>query len=405
MSRFSKYLSALGVLAVLTAILAVPAEAQLCLGPDGLTGPCCSAATITVPPPLPGASLPSAGVCWIGCSPSTSSIFITCSPPAQIWCGSYQAQLSVDDASGVSILSGLLELDYSRTWTEFNDDGDELQVWRMLAKTDMRASGTSGACPVPACLATGATAFFYGHIDYAYNCSTTNWEVAISLFHPGDLFIHNPASSSIPGPYHATRSYALVGPDLPANPFSPTLLPPVTGAVTGGAVRRVAPPGAACAFEEPLTSGNLWTFQQGCACPLNPAPLQYSAQPFWANSSCGSGFLSLWTPAPHWWRRMITISLGTWTGSGPGTPYPGDENLWANEVVFSYTDGCSSTTRIELHYGVMTDQGFAVVPDTQRPYQTMRMIDLASNFTAAGGLVPPYVGSVVRTTHVVHANF
>jgi len=90
------------------------------------------------------------------------------------------------------------------------------------------------------------------------------------------------------------------------------------------------------------------------------------AQPFRADGRCNSIFLSAWSPGPFWWHRMITVSLGTWTGSEPGTPYPGDENLWANEVLFFYTDGCPPSQRIEMHYGVMTDQGFTVMPDNSR---------------------------------------
>lgn len=405
MSRPIRFAHLLVTLTLLAAVFTVPAEAQLCLGPDGLTGPCCSAATLTIPTSLPGASLPSVGVCWTSCSPSTQATYIDCSPPSPVSCGMFQSQVTVSDGSGTVVLTGLLLLDYSRTWTEFNVDGDELQVWRMLAKADMMRSTGSGPCLMPACLPFGFTAFYYGHVDYAYNCSSGGWEVALSLFHPGDLFVHNPASSSAPGSFHNPRSYALVGPDTAANPFSPTLLPPVTGPVTGGAVRRVPVPGGACSTEEPLTVGNLWTIQQGCACPLSPTPQQYALQPFWANGACGSSFTSMWTPSPHYWHRMVTISLGTWTGSGPGTPYPGNENLWANEVVFFFTDGCSGVTRVEFNYGVTTAQGFTVMADTQRPWLTQRMLDLASNWNSSGGIVPPYVGSVIRATHVTHANF
>ena len=102
---------------------------------------------------------------------------------------------------------------------------------------------------------------------------------------------------------------------------------------------------------------------------------------------------------------MITTSLGTWTGSGPGTAYPGNENLWACEAFFFYTDGCSGVTRVEMHYGSMTDQGFSVLADIQRPWLTQSMVDMASNWDSTSGTTPPYVGMALRSQHVIHANF
>ncbi len=382
------------------------AEAPLCMGPDGLTGPCCTAATINIPSPLPGiATLPSVGICWTACTPSTEPLDVSISSPTQIFCGAYQAQVTINDGSGLPLMAGVVSLDFTRTWTEFNNDGDELQVWRMVAKTDLMLAGSSVPCPVPPCLSASPTAFFYGHVDFVYNCINGTWELSTSLFHTCDLFIHNPTASSIPGSYHPGIAYAIVGPDLPANPFVPIPLTPFTGPITGGAIRRVAAPGSVCWHEDPLVTGNLGMNLQGCACPLSLSPPQYATQPFTAAGSCGSAHSSILTPPPYFWKHMITTSLGTWTGVGPGTPYPGNENLWANEGFFFLTDGCTSNTRVESHYGVMTDLGFTVTPDIQRPWLTKKMIDLASNFDSSNGLVPPFVGHVMTTNHTIHANF
>jgi hypothetical protein len=302
-------------------------------------------------------------------------------------------------------MSGMGMLDYTRTWTEVNDSGDSLQVWRMMVKSDLRLAGPPAPCPVPLCFSASPTAFFSGHIDFAFNCTTGIWEAAASLFHSCDLFIHNPNASSIPGPLHPGIAYAIVGPDVPANPFIPSILPPGTGPMVGGATRRVAVPGTVCWNEDPLVGGNLGLNLQGCACPLSSSPAQYATQPFGAAGSCGGAFNAILTPNPYPWKRMITASLGTWAGSGPGTPYPGDENLWANEGFFFFTDGCTSNTRIEGFYGVTTSKGFTVVPDAQRPWLTDRMLDLASNFDSSNGMAPPYVGNVMQTSHTIHANF
>jgi hypothetical protein len=361
--------------------------------------------TVSIPSPLPSTSLQSVGICWTACAPSTNSLNVDIDSPTSIFCGAYQTQITVTDGSGITLMAGNVHLDYTRTWTEFNNNGDELQVWRMMAKTDLMLVGSSAPCPVPICFAAAPTAFFYGHIDFAYNCNNGNWEIAFSLFHSCDRFIHDPTASSIPAPHHPPTAYAIVGPDVSTNPFVPTILSPVTGPITGGAVRRVAVPGTVCWFEDPLVAGSLGLNLQGCACPLSLTPPQYSTQPFSAIGTCGGSFASILIPAPHSWWHMITTSLGTWTGVGSGTPYPGNENLWANEGFFFFTDGCTSTTRIESQYGVMTDSGFQVVPDTQRPWLTMRMIDLASNFDSSFGMVPPYVGHVMTTSHTIHANF
>lgn len=394
-----------GIFSIFSLILAGPAAAVLCQGPDGLTGACCTSTTLSIPSPLPGTTMQSVAICWNACVPSTDPIIVTLSSPAPGFCGAYQAQLTVDDISGSGLMSGLVFLDYTRTWTEFNNDGDELQVWRMAAKTDLMLSGTTVPCPVPICLAAAPTAFFYGHIDYAFNCVTSGWEISASLFHSCDRFIHDPIASSIPAPHHPPTAYAIVGPDVSSNPFVPTILSPFTGPITGGAIRRVAIPGTPCLTEDPLVSGGLGLNLQGCACPLSLSPAQYSTQPFSAVGSCGGTFSAINTPPPHFWKRMITTSLGTWTGAGPGTPYPGNENLWANEGFFFVTDVCTGITRVESHYGVMTDQGFPVSPDIQRPWLTMRMIDLASNFDSSYGFFPPFVGNVMTTSHTIHANF
>ncbi len=394
-----------GFLAVVSLAWTGTVRAQLCLGTDGLTGTCCTTTTVTVPTALPVTTLQSVGICWSSCVPSTDPVVLDISQPTPVWCGAFQTQLTVTDNSGLPILSGLGTLDYTRTWTEFNDDGDELQVWRMMVKADLMLAGTTAPCPVPICLSAAPTAFFYGHIDFAHNCNSGIWEVSASLFHSCDRFIHHPASSSIPGTYHPDITYAVVGPDVPANPFVPANLAPIAGPITGGAVRRVAVPGAACRTEEPLPAGSLGLNLQGCACPLSPTPTQNATQPFTATGSCGGAFNAMLTPNPHWWKRMITTSLGMWTGSGPGTPYPGDENLRVNEGFFFYTDGCTSNTRIESFYGVTTSDGFTVVPDAQRPWLTEKMIDLAGNFDSSNGLNPPYVGNVMTTSHTIHANF
>jgi len=187
-----------GLLAILTLVSVNPASAVLCLGSDDLTGPCCSIAALNIPTFLPGTSLPSVGICWNSCAPSTDPVIVDFSPPSPIACGQYQIQMTITDLTGTVLMTGLGTLVYTRTWTEFNNDGDELQIWRMMIKTDFNPSVSTPPCPVPLCLITVPAAFFYGHVDYAFNCIDGTWEVATSLFHSCDLLIHHPTASSVP---------------------------------------------------------------------------------------------------------------------------------------------------------------------------------------------------------------
>ncbi len=387
--------------------LAAPSHAQLCFGPDNLSGPCCSFNIANLPTPMPTPpTMPASGICWTACSPATTNVFLSYTPITQLACGSYSTGLSVIDTAGTVIMRGTMTLDYTRTWAETNFAGDPLQCWRFMAKVDLFASAPGLPCPVPA--GTAPTSFYYGYLDVVLNCNTGGFEFANVLFHSCDLFIHNPAVSSIPGPHHPASSYALVAPVTAANPFLPLPLPPIFGPVTGGATRLSALPGATCLNDELIPAGgaNLGLIAQACACPFNLAgPLQYSAQPFTGTSICGTGTASIWTPFPLPWLHLITTSLGFWTGGGPGTPYPGPEAAFVNEGFFFTTDGCFGIPFIQVYYGAMTDQGFPVTPDAARPWQTPRMLDLASNYSRSMGITPPFVGTVRPTARLIYVNF
>jgi hypothetical protein len=97
--------------------------------------------------------------------------------------------------------------------------------------------------------------------------------------------------------------------------------------------------------------------------------------------------------------------MGFWAGGAAPTPYPGPEVLWVNEGFFRHFDGCSGQTSIDVDYGVMTDRGFQVIPDNFRPWQTPRMLDLASNYSKTQGINPPFVGKVLPTKHLIYVNF
>ena len=222
------------------------AEAQ-CPTPDGLDATsCCTPATANLPT-FPAFSMPSAGICWQACMPQPKQCVIqdVGAPVPTTSCTQFTAPLSVlDCASGATLMKGDLVLDYTRTWTETPiPGGPPAQVWRFAAKVDMEGSGaTSAACPVPTCAnVAGSTAFYYGYVDYSFDCLTGGWSQAVVLYHNCDRFVHNPTLSAVPGPFHPDRTYALVGPDTAANPFTPAIFLPGPATTIGEAMRNVSP--------------------------------------------------------------------------------------------------------------------------------------------------------------------
>ena len=51
--------------------------------------------------------------------------------------------------------------------------------------------------------------------------------------HGSDNFVHHPLLSSQPGVFNPTETYAIVGPDTAANPFTPSISTPPSGSTAG----------------------------------------------------------------------------------------------------------------------------------------------------------------------------
>ena len=401
-------------LAVLALALAAaaPASAQ-CIGPDGLDGPCCALATPNLPP-FPPIAMPGSGLCWSACSlTGTRDVRIQASPPTPVSCAQFNAQLTVSDStSGLPIASGLLVLDYTRTWREVDPTGIDHQVWRFAVKVDLSASTAAPiACPVPTCLPSQATAFFYGYADYALNCATGNFETVLVLFHNCDLFIHGPAHSSKAGVFHPGETYAIVGPDTPGNPFVPVISPRAGGPLVAEAMRtNLAPIGiAACQTEEPIVAGDLTPIIDLCGCPLSLSGAQLTISAYKGGGACGSSFAALDTLTYGLpWFHLLTTSLGCWSND---TSYPGKECAFVDEGVFGYHDACfaipgATGNSIDILYGGSTSEGWAVPPTPIGLPLTRHFTDMASNFSASlpGPVVPPFTGTVLPTLHLVYTN-
>jgi hypothetical protein len=393
------------VLAVAT--LAAGAIQAQCLGPDNLTGPCCQMTGANLPA-FPTLTLPGLGICWSACTPTTTCTTVTLAAPIQTACGQYSVPMNVNDCAGVPLLTSKLQLDYTRTWTETPGPGVQYQVWRFVVKADVFTSAAlPPACPVPSCLGPHPTAFYYGYLDYAFECGT-GWRAALVIFHGCDKFQHDPLLSDKPGVFHPTMSYAVVAPSTTANPFVPALLPAPGGPVFAEALRDVPDPSVTlnCITEEAIVQGVVQFLGQACACPFAFVPPQVTARHLDGVTNCGSSFTSLNVfPAFPWFEDMTT-AIGTWT---TGASYPGPEQVWVDEGVFLHNDVCDATGAItpygEIKYGATTAQGYNAQSFTGQVLN--KFTDLVSNYSVKLGnpILPPFLGSVRPSRHLVYLNY
>lgn len=398
---------------LLLALFALTPLASADFVPDNLDGACWEPKDLDIPI-LPSIELPALGICWTDCNTTTNNTQVFFSPPVPNFCGQYLVQVTVTNPAGTTIfMDGLGILDYTRTWEETDAAGDSHQVWRFTFKIDARAFPPVAGCPAAPCLNVWDTAFYYGHVDYARDCTTGEWQSSLSMFHNCDLFIHQQSISDRPGTYHPNEMYAVVAPHTTANPFVPADIIPPSGPLTAEAVRNVSMP--FCTAEERIDSGALAYLAGACFCPLAPTPLTQSASFLTGDGTCPdtssspSSFDSLffsgsWPVIP--WIHMVGTSLGSWTT--PAT-YPGNERLWANEGLFAYHDSCVGVTGdpadfAEIFYGVTTRGGWDVIPFDSDLTQTF--LDLADNYSLNLADPPtfPIVGSIRPTDHLIYVN-
>lgn len=387
----------------------VPVSAQ-CLVPDGLSAPCFTAVNANLPA-FPSYVMPGRAVCYSSCSPAgTPDIRWILGNPVQVDCGEYRADMRViESATGVPQLFGTLTLDYSRTFEERSPLGQRYQVWRFLAKVDMAhfPSFPSNPCIVPHSLNFNPRVFYYGYVDYARSCVTGNWEVAAVLIHHYDHYIHDPAISSQPGPFHPTRAYALVAPHTPANPFVPNFNQAQQGQSTRASMRQTGDPFVPCWAEE-RSEARIEVLNDICPVPFG-VQTQVTERAFKIESACGSRAESVdFSAAGLPWMHLATTSIGHWsTDFG----YPGPEVVWLDEGMllhFSPLDPMGQT--LDVVYGASTAKGFQVVTISPQVFPTFpgeNMTDLASNYSqgVSPGPVPPLVGHVMPTRHLMYLTF
>jgi len=388
-----------------TALSATLASAQ-CFVPDGTAGPCCSPITPSLPT-FPATTLPGQAICWDSCNVGAQLCTqVVLGPPVQTGCTEYTVAFQSLDCGGTPQLKSVLNLAYTRTWNEFPVPGTVgLQVWRFIVKADVSASSTVFGCQIPNCLGAHPTAFYYGYLDYAFDCVNGTWESALVLFHGCDKFQHDPLLSSRPGVFHPTRSFAIVAPSTAVNPFVPAALLPTPGPTFFEAIRDLPATAAMpCEAAETLTQGKVVNLASACACPFSFFPPQVTARHLDGTSTCGSDFRSLSAFPTLPWFEVMTTSLGTWTTSAS---YPGPEAVWVDEGTFLHTEACTLTGALELYaeikVGATTENGFLAAVG---PVGTSRFTDLADNYSVQLGtpILPPFVGHARPTRHLVYVN-
>ena len=405
----------LGVFAATILALAPQAEAQ-CFIPDGYdSAPCCAPVTPTLPN-FPSASLPGKGICWTDCVLSSevcTKIGISAPVPSSLVCTQYTSDLEVFDCvAGTQLMKGTLTLDYTRTWTEQSPTSSiPIQIWRFAVKVDMKSpAGATLGCPTPLCAQVpGASAFYYGYVDYALDCTTGAFDTVLVLYHACDDFIHNAAFSAVPGTFHPTTTYAIVAPDTAANPFVPSIAIPSAGILANEAMRSVTPNATGtCHAEEHIQQGSFTPLGSGCLCPLSFASPQQTAVKVDGSGMCGGGFSTVnFFPVVPWYDLIIT-SIGRW--SSP-VSYPGPEHASVAEGLFQYRNVCSTTGVVEqsfdIFYGGYTIAGYPVIPTSPIfPPLSNRFLDIATNYSLLAGtpIAYPLYGAVAPTDHLIYVN-
>jgi hypothetical protein len=356
-------------------------------------------------PAFPPVTLPGDSICWDNCSVNSQTCSqVLVSAPTQVTCTEFTSTLQVLDCGGNPELKSQMHLIYARTWDEFPVLGAvPSQVWRFLVKADVSPSTSAFGCRVPNCLGTHPTAFYYGYLDYAFDCFSGNWEASIVLFHNCDRYQHDPLFSSRPGVFHPGRSFAVVAPSTAANPFVPVALAPFAGPTFGDSMRDMPDPATlACEAAETLAQGITQNFASACACPFSLVP-QVTARHIDGASVCGSNFRSINAFPVVPWFEVMTTSIGSWT---TGASYPGPEQVWVDEGTFLHFEACTLSgaleTYVEIKLGATTEGGFATAATTPNS----RFTDLVDNYSVLLGnpILPPFFGDVRPTRHLVSVN-
>lgn len=345
------------------ALAASPARSQC--GPDGLDpGPCC-AQTFATLPQIPAFQRDARFLCFDGCQLAQNTGYcVNIGPPlpmqvgGQVLCGAYNIRIRLRFCGTNNFVwLGYVNAFYTRNWQESPVPGQILNVWRFVINGDMLPTPLlpAGACNRPACLVPtpgGYTrVYFSGYIDYALDCATNTWQVALALSHECDSIHHQPGTAR-PAPgagLHPTRSFAIVAPGAT---FVPSVSGPRSdGPVTAEAIRWnnwTSPPPQACTFEEPV-NGGFFAQNEFCFCSAAGGPPQYISTLVDVTSVCGSSAVP--SPLGPYMQKRI----GGWTAAAS---FPGLEFVLFDFGWLQYRNGCTATAGPQWFEGGETFGGY-----------------------------------------------
>ncbi len=338
--------------------LAVQSAAQ-CNVSDGLdAGPACGTGPFVW---LNQASFkqPSLGICWKDCGVDATAGYtaswgglapiLAGTPPAPM-CAWYSTALILMQGNTIRWV-GKFHATYSRTWTEIDNSGQALQVWRYLVNGDLApVTASPGPCAAPPCAASfGNVARFTGYIDYAQSCVIPGAPVlqAWMITHACDAIDHQ-AGYPRQGVFHPDRFYSFVGPAAGFAVGAGGTLE--NGAAPFECIRRwdAVPLPARCNFEERLNFANFNPNALLCLCGTGPG-LWYEAF-FNASGALGT------TIGPYLGSDPFrSYPIGTWTNPNV---FPGVEEVRYNTNDLVYAECTGNPPRQEYYYGVTTAGGF-----------------------------------------------
>jgi hypothetical protein len=341
-----------GLIVLLVAVAAAVSPAQACGVDDGFVGPCCGPPSPSFPL-FPTITLPGLGAsfndCNLDCQWHTNVTVI----PTQVLCDYWVFGLSIVGTGfgDPSVPVGFLAAKYARTWQEFTPVGN-LQVWRWLVNGDLVYAPPATPIPPSLCQVPFSASFphflpvhYMGHVDFAFNCTTSTWEVALALTHLCPYESHAPWSAR-PLPLSAiptadARTYHFVAPDNFT--FGPG--PGPDGPIVADAMRQStlsfsAP--YACISEDPVIQGVVAPAFDGCACefvsPAGGNPSLYHHQTMtYTSTNCGLLSLgnSIAVPGvlPAGFRELV---IGSWSVGLPTRLYPGPSTVGLyNGILFA----------------------------------------------------------------------
>ncbi len=359
-----------------------PAQAQ-CTGSDNLdfNGECCDISE-PILPDFPAVKQEIQYICWRRCDvQKVKRLCVDLGRPVPhvfpsgvpAGCGIYDLPVRTRTCGGQQRVAfeGTVLATYSRTWFEDADvDGQiDTQVYRFLLNGDLRASdflvnrfGTNPCVPQSIHFFDNLV-FWFGYIDYRFDCQNGSVEVEWALDHECDKYHHN-EDSGRPAPpgtaFNPARSFTFVGPST----FVPTLgIPFSAGPLVQENTRSILFTGqqqpVVCFRDDPIRDGVLQPFIETCVC-TDGAP-QYAISEYGGTTLCGSGF------GLGQGKEYVQKRLGFFANAA-GEP---TRELLLKQGDLIFFDQCLQTTTNEYFEGVITlnnvpsftiDQAGGVVP-------------------------------------------